>query len=294
MQSADPNRELEALIRLIDEPDEMVYRKIRERILTYGTRAVPLLQTIWDNNFDAQIQHRVESLITHLRKEGLYQELSNWYTLGGMNLLLGYILVSRAEHPALDDEKIKSFIDKIRQDIWLELNNNLTALEKVKVVNKILFDIYRFDGNRTHFHSPSNFLIDQLIETRKGSPISLSILYIVLAQSLGLPVYGVNLPEHFVLAWVDEQADGEFSNEEDEGVMFYINAFSKGAVFSKREVDQFLAQIKITPKKSFYQPCSNIDIIVRLLRNLIFSYKKMGENEKAAELERLQSIFIVS
>ena len=108
-----------------------------------------------------------------------------------------------------------------------------------------------------------------------------------------MPIYGVNLPEHFVLAWADEQADGEFSNEDDDGVMFYINAFSKGAVFSKREVDQFLAQVKITPQKSFYQPCSNIEIIVRLLRNLTFSYKKMGENEKAAELERLLSIFIV-
>jgi regulator of sirC expression with transglutaminase-like and TPR domain len=293
MQSVDPTRELEALIRLIDEPDEAVFLNIREKILGYGSRAIPLLQKMWDNNFNPQIQHRIESLMAQLRRESLYQELSNWYTLGGMNLLLGYILVSRSEHPNLDEEKIRSFIDKIKQDIWLELNNNLTALEKVRIINKIIFDIYRFDGNRTHFHSPSNFLIDQLIETRKGSPISLSILYIVLAQSLGMPIYGVNLPEHFVLAWADEQADGEFSNEDDEGVMFYINAFSKGAVFSKREVDQFLAQVKIPPQKAFYQPCSNIDIILRLLRNLIFSYKKMGENEKAAELERLQSIFIV-
>ncbi|MEI6765152.1 MAG: transglutaminase-like domain-containing protein [Bacteroidota bacterium] len=289
----DPTRELEALIRLIDEPDEEVFRKIREKILGYSSSAIPLLQKIWDNNFNPQIQSRIESLMAQLRRESLYQELSNWYTLGGMNLLLGYILVSRSEHPNLDEEKIRNFIDKIKQDIWLELNNNLTALEKVRIINKIIYDIYRFDGNRTHFHSPSNFLVDQLIETRKGSPISLSILYIVLAQSLGMPVYGVNLPEHFVLAWVDEQADGEFSNEDDEGVMFYINAFSKGAVFSKREVDQFLIQVKIAPQKAFYQPCSNIDIIVRLLRNLIFSYKKMGENEKAAELEKLQSIFIV-
>jgi hypothetical protein len=70
-------------------------------------------------------------------------------------------------------------------------------------------------------------------------------------------------------------------------VLFYINPFSKGAVFSKREIDAFLKQLKLDNLEMFYEPCSNLEIIKRLLRNLITSYEKLGYPDKSKELKAL-------
>jgi regulator of sirC expression with transglutaminase-like and TPR domain len=101
-----------------------------------------------------------------------------------------------------------------------------------------------------------------------------------------LPVYGVNLPEHFILAYKDEFEDLELEDH-PYGVLFYINTFSKGTVFGKREIDTFLKQINMQPLDMFYSPCTNVDIVRRMLRNLIAAYEKLGYPEKVQDLEQL-------
>jgi regulator of sirC expression with transglutaminase-like and TPR domain len=110
------------------------------------------------------------------------------------------------------------------------------------------------------------------------------MLYIILAQKLKIPVYGVNLPQHFILAYVSELADGVPSLED---VLFYINPFNKGAVFTRKEIELFIQQLKIDPDRSFFAPCSNVEIIKRLIGSLIYSYTQLGYPEKIEDLERL-------
>jgi regulator of sirC expression with transglutaminase-like and TPR domain len=200
--------------------------------------------------------------------------------------LEGAILIAKYQYPDLDEERIINKIEVIKRDIWLELNPNLTALEKVRVMNHIIFEIHGYSGNTANFHAPQNSYLNNVLESKKGNPLSLSILYSVIAQSLGLPVYGVNLPEHFILAYKDEFEDLELEDH-PYGVLFYINTFSKGTVFGKREIDTFLKQINMQPLDMFYSPCTNVDIVRRMLRNLIAAYEKLGYPEKVQDLEQL-------
>ena len=156
-------------------------------------------------------------------------------------------------------------------------------------MNHIIFEIHGYSGNTANFHAPQNSYINNVLESKKGNPLSLSILYSVIAQSLGLPVYGVNLPEHFILAYKDTDPEiaALMRNDNNHGVLFYINAFSKGSAFGKREIDTFLKQINMKPMEMFYTPCSNVDIITRMLRNLIGAYEKLGYPEKVKDLEEL-------
>jgi regulator of sirC expression with transglutaminase-like and TPR domain len=124
------------------------------------------------------------------------------------------------------------------------------------------------------------------LETKKGSQTSLAIIYSIIAQKLDIPVYGVNLPQHFILAYVDETRQSEFES----GILFYINAFNKGFIFGRRDVDMFLKQLNLNPDKQFYEPCSNTDIIKRVLRNLISAYEHLGSSEKVTELNDLLKI----
>jgi len=173
-------------------------------------------------------------------------------------------------------------------DAWLELNDNLTALENVKVLNHILFQVHHFEGNRIEPYSPDNLFIHTLLESRKGSPLSLGILYIIIAQKLNIPVFGVNLPQHFILAYASELG---MSLPDTEDVLFYIDPFNKGSVFTRREIELFVRQLKIKPDPAFFSPCSNIDIVKRMINNLIFAYNQAGNQEKAEKFHRLLKIF---
>jgi len=126
---------------------------------------------------------------------------------------------------------------------------------------------------------------------KKGNPISLSLLYSVIAQRLGIPIYGVNLPKNFILAYADEVANLKtYEGDENEQILFYINPFNRGAVFGRREIDYYIKQQKLEPQKAFYIPCSNAEIIQRMILNLIFSYEQQAFKEKVVELQELFKI----
>ncbi len=289
MEGKVNNKELQALISLLDEPDEDIFRAIRDRIFAHGIPAIPILESVWETSFDPIIQHRIEDLIHQIQLDDLRHELKSWSQFQHHDLLLGALLVTKYQFPDLDEDVIMKKIGQVSQDIWLELNQKLTGLEKVKVINHILFDIHKFSGNITNIQSVDNYYINNLLDSRKGSPLSLGIIYIAIAQSLKIPVFGVDLPRHFVLAYTDEiMLDLRDVPEGD--VIFYINPFNKGAVFTRNEIELFVKQLKLERKESYFTPCDNKTIIRRMINELINLYEQNGNPVKSDELKELLDI----
>jgi regulator of sirC expression with transglutaminase-like and TPR domain len=282
-------KEIKALISLLDDPDEAVFDQVSMKFLSLGQEVIPVLEDAWEYSFDTLIQNRIENIIHQIQFDLIKDSLKAWVHHDQQNLLDGALLIARYQYPDIDIAKVKKQIDQIKQDVWLELNENLTALEKVKIINHILFDVHNFSGNTSNYHAPQNSYINNVLESKKGNPLLLSIIYTIVGQSLDIPIYGVNLPEHFILCYVDSEHMGVPSTEGNKGsnVLFYINPFSKGAVFGQKEIEAFLKQLKLEPVSSFYEPCSNLEIIKRLLRNLISSYEKLGYPDKSKELNKL-------
>jgi regulator of sirC expression with transglutaminase-like and TPR domain len=284
-------KEVIALITLLDDPDEGIYSQVKERFVILGPPAIPHLETAWENSFDVIMQKRIESIIHTIQFETLAKALKTWAREEGEDLLKGILLLARYQYADLDENKIKKQLAQIRQDVWLELNDDLTALEKVKIVNHILFEVHQFSGNITNYHAPQNSFINNVLETKKGNPLMLSVIYALICKELGIPVYGINLPQHFVLAYVNENANLIDVNNKtlSNNILFYINPFSKGLIFNQKDIDQFLKQLNIEPHSKYYVPCSNLDIIRRALQNLIYSYEKLGYLEKVQELKSLEA-----
>jgi regulator of sirC expression with transglutaminase-like and TPR domain len=289
MEEKQDNKELQALVRLLDEPDEVIFKTIHDRIFAHGKEAVPVLENVWESSFDPVIQRRIEDLIHQIQLDGLKHELMSWSQFQHHDLLQGALLVTRFQYPDLDENALMKKIGQITQDIWLELNQNLTGLEKVKVINHILFDIHKFSGNIANILSVDNYYLNNLMDTKKGSPLSLGIIYIAIAQSLKIPVFGVDLPRHFVLAYTDEiMLDLRDAPEGD--VMFYINPFNKGAVFTRNEIDQFVKQLKLEKKDSYFIPCDNKTIIRRMINELINIHDQAGNPAKRDEMQELLDV----
>jgi len=288
MSNPNDNTTLIALIKLLDEPDEKAFNLIHQQILLQGTDAIVPLERTLENNFNSIVQERIQAIIRKLNQDNLYLEFLNWLNIGSSDLLKGFILVTKTQYPSLDEQDIIMRIEQLKVDIWIELHENLTALESVKVVNHMLFEIHHFEGNEGDMNAPQNNYINSLLESKKGNPLALGMLYIILAQKLRLPVYGVNLPQHFILAYLTSAA---IENPNAGDVLFYINPFNKGAVFTHRDIELFIQQMKIKPEKSYFAPCSNPDIIRRLVNNLIFSFNQNGYPDKIEELETLLTAF---
>jgi regulator of sirC expression with transglutaminase-like and TPR domain len=280
------NKELKALMSLLDEPDEGIFQAIHDRIFAYGREAVPVLESAWENAFEPLIQHRIEELIHQIQFEALKLDMKEWSEFGHHDLLQGALLVARFQYPDLDRESVIKKIGQYSQDVWLELNQNLTGLEKVKVINHILFDIYKLGGNVANINSAENYYINSLLDSKKGSSLILGIIYISISQSLKIPIYGVDLPRHFILAYTDEIMIAPRDIPEGD-VLFYINPFNKGAVFTKNEIDLFIKQLKLEKKESYFTPCDNKTIIRRLINELISIYDQTGNPGKRDEMTDL-------
>ncbi len=289
INETEKESKFKALISLIDEPDDKVYAEIFEKITNEGPNILPYLEHAWENSITPEVQKRIEELSHCICFKQLIKDLKSWLC-GNMDLLEGVMIISRFKYPNLNEEEIYYEINRIRKEIWIELNENLTALEQIKVFNRVFYDILNFKGDVENYHDSRNSFINKVLETKKGNPLTLGVIYILLAQSLELPVYGVNLPEHFILAYTAKSINPDTLTINDNNVLFYINPFSNGSVFSYREVEEFLKRLNLDPKPSYINPCSNVDIITRMVNNLIVSFQKSGDQYKVSELETIISI----
>lgn len=269
------DKELKALVSLLDDQDDQIVTQVVDKIRSLGKEAIPFLEHEWENNFNPLVQRRIEELIHDLQYELLKFRIEEWYVSKDQDLLTGLWLIATYQYPDLEIEKLKQDLEQIYYEAWLEFKPDLYAFDQVKILNGVLFNKLKFGANTKNFHSPGNSMINIVLETHKGNPITLCIIYLLVAQKLKMPVSGVNLPNLFIVTYKDEKNQ------------FYINAFNKGLIFSKQDIENYIHELRLTPQDSFFQPCTNLEIVRRVFRNLIMSFDKMGEHEKAEEVKEL-------
>ena len=279
-------KEIASLIKLLDDPDPNIFEHIENKLLSYGNEVIIYLENAWEKSFDAILQERLENLVHKIQYQNVKEDLALWYQSGGFDLLRGFLIINRYQYPDLNEQKIINQLEAIKRDVWLQMMHEASPVEKVKLINHIFYNVYGFSGNTTNHQNPKNSFLSEVLESKKGNQISLAIIYSIIAQKLDIPIYGVNLPQHFILAYIDDLE----KTADDNGILFYINVFNKGYIFGKRDIDQFLRQLNINPEKFFYEPCSNTDILKRVIRNLMSSYEKAGAIEKVKELQQLLNV----
>lgn len=267
--------ELKALVSLLDDDDKQISSHVEEKILSLGKEAIPFLEHEWESNLNPAVQGRIEELIHTLQYELLKDRLKDWFNSKDQDLLTGMWIVATYQYPEIELEKLKQDLEQIYYDTWLEFRPDLYPFDQVKVINSVLFNKLKFGANTKNFHSPGNSMINIVLESHKGNPITLCVIYMLVAQKLKLPVSGVNLPNLFILTYKDDNHQ------------FYINAFNRGLIFSKQDIENYINELHLVPQASFYEPCSSIEIIRRALRNLVMSFEKIGEHAKAEEIKLL-------
>lgn len=285
---------------MLDDTDDEVVSQVEKRIFQLGPEVIPAIEQNWDLvEINELRQRRLDEIIKRIQSDSLTSELRLWKQSNQTDLLEGALIINKVKYPDVDRQFIDNLIDKIKLDVWLEMHYDLTSFEKIKILNYVFFDVHRFLGDNEDYHNPDNSYLSRVFERKKGNPISLAIIYSLVAQRLRLPVFGINLPQHFIVGYLENYSDTEplrlndtkiLIPEPNARVQFYINPFNKGSIFPRENLYVFLKQVNIEPREEYFLPCTNIEILKRMVRNLISAYEKLKNPAMISQFETMMAV----
>jgi regulator of sirC expression with transglutaminase-like and TPR domain len=277
------NKEISALFHLIDDPDEEVYGAISEKILSFGKGIIPNLEHLWENTTDSTIQERIENIIHRLHFRDLCDDFTDWKN-GSTNLLTGALLVARYHYPDMQEDNVLKELEKIRRNTWLELNTYLTPLEQVNIVSGILYNYSKLKGVEIAYNNPDDFLINKVLESKRGNAVSNGIIYLILCELLDIPVRCINIPRQFIVGYMDAQVNilNPGSHPAD-SIKFFIDPVN-GQVYSHKDVENYFKRIAVPPTPSYYKPRNNKQIIQYLIEDFAKCFDNTNNAYKMQEL----------
>jgi regulator of sirC expression with transglutaminase-like and TPR domain len=283
------SKEISALFHLLDDPDEEVFSSVCDRIVSFGRGIIPNLENLWETTPDENVQERIELLIHKLHLRDLTEEFVNWKN-GPCELLRGALLAAKYSYPDMNDITSLQDIEKIRRNIWLELNSYLTPLEQVNVITGILYSYYKLKGNEVTYDFREDFQINKVLETKKGNSITNGILYLIICELLDIPVKAINIPRQFILGYFD--SNYSFPNPErqkSEKINFYIDPIN-GQIYSHKDVENYFKRISVPPTPSYFRQLSNKRIIQHLLEEYSKCFTEEASQYKKNDLLKLAKL----
>ncbi|MBN8877374.1 MAG: hypothetical protein E6Q24_19965 [Chitinophagaceae bacterium] len=282
-------KEISALLHLIDDPDEEVFDAVSEKIVGYGKPIIPNLEHLWETTPDEGIQERIELLIHRLHYHDLTEDFRQWNVSGHHDLLLGSLLVCKFQYPELTTTPVLQEIEKIRRNIWLELNNYLTPLEQINIVTSILYSYYGLKGGEVNYKEPNEFLLHKTLEAKRGNQISNGVLYLLLCELLDIPVRAINIPRQSIIAYFKPGYSQENLPDPLSMIEFFIDPTS-GQVFSHQDVENYFKRIAVPPVSSYFKPRKNKQVIQQLLEEFSKCFTGQLDAYKQKELTELAAL----
>ncbi|MBS1948813.1 MAG: transglutaminase family protein [Bacteroidetes bacterium] len=273
----EETKEISALFHLIDDPDHEVFSSVSDRIVSYGRGIIPNLENLWENTINEEVQVRIELLIHKLHYRDLTEDFERWKSSSYKDLLTATMLVAKFQYPEMASAPVLGDVEKLRRNIWLELNNYLTPLEQINVLTSILYNYYALKGTEVAYQHPDEFLINKVLETKRGNSIINGILYLILAELLDIPVKAISIPKQFILAYIKPEYLNEKHSHEPSmnRIEFFIDSIS-GQVFTHKDVENYFKRISVPPVPSYFQPISH----GRIIQTLLEEFSKCFDNEK--------------
>lgn len=282
--------ELDHLLKLLDDEDENIYSNIKERFLSLGNNSSVFLKN-YLNDENILIKKRAKEIVSILNFETIEEKFIKLAENKDKDILEDAIfLLASWGYPEVSMIDYKKKLENMSLDIMsglMKINNDLNRISSLEIINKIndyLFFQKGFKGNPENFYEPDNSYLNRVLDTKLGIPITLSIIYILIARKINVPVSGINLPGHFLI---------KYSKGEDE---FFIDPFNNGVIISMKEAKEFLKKIGMSKEDfnniPYLKETTDTEIILRVMRNLDEIYKKNGDLLRSAQLEKLMLVLV--
>ena len=273
--------EIESLLVLLDDPDPFIQESVNSRFNELGENAVPLLDELRADTSDPEEKERAGNIMHRLTFETLKADFSDLLEQGVKNRKMleeAMLILSRFGNPTLRSSQITKKLDHYAEMVEPTIRYRLDERRKMKQLVKFVFEDLNFSGDTEDYHNPANCFLDQVINRRKGLPITLSMVVMFLARRLEMPFFGVNMPIHFMFNYVGDKEE------------VLIDPYDNGAVVTYDQCYFFLKKNNIEPRPEHFKIASDLEIVTRCIRNLIHSYERQEKPDRIEHLKELLSI----
>ena len=258
----------EAVLALLDDPSPAVRKALLAHFTTQGEPARVLLEGLAQSGGRLLAGH-ARSYLDELKFTDPVSEFRDFIRSLNYELETGALLLARTVIPDLDVGLSCQRLDELAARCRELIAEPISVREKCRVLNRVLFHENGFRGNIEHYTDPLNSFLPVVLDRHKGIPISLSIVYLLVAGRLGLDLEPVGLPGHFLVGCYRGEAP------------LFIDPFEQGAFRSPAEV---LALLKTgpTPLNHFaLAPTPVREVLCRCCRNLVNHYTLAGDSDRA-------------
>lgn len=265
-----------ALLKLLADEDSAVYRPVREKILSYGSEVViSWLQPHTLSN-DPALRRRAQDIIWHFGRQAADNRFLGFCLKHGEEFELeeGVWLLAQTQYPDINVEAYQALLDSFAGELRERLDLTREPKEVLTRINAYLFEELGFSGNEENYYDPENSYLNRVIDRRTGNPINLSLLYMLLARRLRLPVTGIGLPGHFICRHQSSAAE------------IFIDAFNGGKFLSKADCVQYLAHANYSLRDDCLAPVSSRRMLLRICGNLHQTYLQLQRTEETTRIQR--------
>jgi regulator of sirC expression with transglutaminase-like and TPR domain len=264
-----------ALLKLLADEDSAVYRPVREKILSYGSDVIRWLQPHTLSN-DPALRRRAQDIISHFGRQAADNRFLAFCLKHGEEFELeeGVWLLAQTQYPDINVEAYQALLDSFVAELRERLDLTREPKEVLTRINAYLFEELGFSGNEENYYDPENSYLNRVIDRRTGNPINLSLLYMLLARRLRLPVTGIGLPGHFICRHQSSAAE------------IFIDAFNGGKFLSKADCVQYLAHANYSLRDDCLAPVSSRRMLLRICGNLHQTYLQLQRTEETTRIQR--------
>jgi len=270
---------IQALLRLLSDPNEQVAKTIQHEFVRIGPSALPFLEKAGAD--DSALEPRVAFVKDEIRFKQLKEEFSQFVAQCSRQIdwERGAFLIAKVAYPDLDIFHYEQCLDHLAQEFRTKWHSKETPPGKAaRLLSTFLFKDKGFSGNRIHYHDPDNSYLHRVIESRQGIPISLSAIYVLVGSRLGLPLTGVGMPGHFLV-----KIEGESPPQ-------FVDCFNGGAFLREQDCEQFITASGLDYSPQFLEKSPTKLILARMLRNLLSSYERESQNPMTKRIQTLLEI----
>ena len=290
------DKEIEFLLQLLDDPDPAVHRHVSDKLISLGAAVVPNLEdahhhAIMTNN--DLLEKHVEYVMGKIDFNALLIRITDWLESPNRDLLNGIMLIAAYSQPDVKITQQEERIDRIRRDIYFQLSMRYSPLKIVSIINQVFYDIYEYKTAKVlmDFH----FFANYMLSFRKGSPVLMNIIYLLVARKLNLAIYPVNVSSNFLLAYIKKRQTPTFDDMSLEEFLvkkieLFIDPSNKGAIYRPREIRTFLEERGIGLQAEKFAFCTDLDMLNYLINDLCEIYQQSGKLEKVRELKQIYTM----
>jgi regulator of sirC expression with transglutaminase-like and TPR domain len=258
----------EAFLALLDDDSPAVRTALAAALARRGPPAVEFLRTVVGGS-DPWLARHATWFLHELQWDDPVAEFTAYIRALDYELETGALLLSRTASPGLDAAACRARLDELARRCRELIVEPAGARDQCRVLSRVLFHEHGFRGNIESYTDPRNSLLDQVLARRQGLPLTLGLVYLLVARRIGLALEPVGLPGHFVVGCFLEDPP------------FFVDAFARGVFRTPAELKQLLRQHQIAPKADDLAPTPVREVLCRCCRNLSSHYAAGGDPGRA-------------